>query len=135
VNTITCAGDLYLLLSAHTKELGQRLWTEGLVQAPEDITLGVMVLTAAANSLISGQWRVEPLFRVAWPEVFPLLQPPAIDRAVTDWIQRSVPDKERESFAQAYLTPILQDYDFEMRSFSGQNPPQMQLVKFFMFNE
>ncbi len=135
VNTITCAGDLYQLLSAHTKELGQRLWTEGLVQAPEDITLGVMVLTAAANSLISGKWRVEPLSRVAWPEVFPLLQPPAIDRAVTDWIQRSVPDKERESFAQAYLAPILRDYDFEMRSFSGQNPPQMQLVKFFMFNE
>jgi hypothetical protein len=106
-----------------------------MVQAPEDITLGVMVLTAAANSLISGKWSVAPLSRVAWPEVFPLLQPSAIDRAVMDWIDRSVADKERKSFAQAYLTPILRDYDFEMRAFSGQNPPQMQLVKFFMFNE
>ncbi len=105
------------------------------MQAPEDITLGVMVLTAAANSLISGKWRAAPLSRVAWPEVFPLLQPPAIDRAVMDWVHRSVPDRERKSLAQAYLTPILRDYDFEMRPFSGQNPPEMQLVKFFMFSE
>ncbi|MGO9019168.1 MAG: DUF6178 family protein [Syntrophobacteraceae bacterium] len=135
VDTITCAGDLYQLLSAHTREPGQRLWTEGMVQAPEDITLGVMVLTAAANSLISGKWSIAPLSRAAWPEVFPLLHPSAIDRAVMDWIDRSVADKERKSFAQAYLTPILRDYDLEMRPFSGRNPPQMQLVKFFMFNE
>jgi hypothetical protein len=135
VDVITCAGDLYELLSAHTREPGQRLWTEGQVQAPEDITLGVMVLTAAANSLISGKWRAAPLSRAAWPEVFPLLQPPAIDRAVMDWVQHSVPDRERKPFAQAYLMPILRDYDFEMRPFSGQNPPEMQLVKFFMFSE
>ncbi len=135
VDVITCAGDLYQLLSAHTREPGQRLWTEGQVQAPEDVTLGVMVLTAAANSLISGKWRAAPLSRAAWPEVFPLLQPSAIDRAVMDWVHRSVPDRERKSLAQAYLTPILRDYDFEMRPFSGQNPPEMHLVKFFMFSE
>jgi hypothetical protein len=135
VDVITCAGDLYQLMSDHTRTPGQRLWTEGQVRAPEDVTLGVMVLTAAANSLISGRWRAAPLSRVAWPEVFPLLQPPAIDRAVMDWVHRSVPDRERKSLAQAYFTPILRDYDFEMRPFSGQNPPEMQLVKFFMFSE
>jgi hypothetical protein len=135
VDVITCAGDLYQLMSDHTRTPGQRLWTEGQVRAPEDVTLGVMVLTAAANSLISGRWRAAPLSRVAWPEVFPLLQPPAIDRAVMDWVHRSVPDRERKSLAQAYFTPILRDYDFEMRPFSGQNPPEMQLVKFFMFGE
>ena len=115
VDVITCAGDLYQLVSDHTRTPGQRLWTEGQVQAPEDITLGVMVLTAAANSLISGKWRAAPLSHAAWPEVFPLLQPPAIDRAVMDWVHRSVPDRERKSLAQAYLAPILRDYDFEMR--------------------
>ena len=135
VDVITCAGDLYQLLSAHTREPGQRLWTDGQVRAPEDITLGVMVLTAAANSLISGKWRAAPLARAAWPEVFSLLQPHAIDRAVMEWVHRSVPDRERKSLAQAYLTPILRDYDFEMRPFSGQNPPEMHLVKFFMFSE
>jgi hypothetical protein len=135
VDVITCAGDLYELVRDHTGTPGQRLWTEGQVRAPEDITLGVMVLTAAANSLISGKWSAAPLSHLAWPEVFPLLQPPAIDRAVMDWVHRSVPERERKSLAQAYLTPILRDYDFEMRTFSGQNPPEMQLVKFFMFSE
>jgi hypothetical protein len=46
-----------------------------------------------------------------------------------------VPERERKSLAQAYLTPILRDYDLEMRPFSGQNPPEMHLVKFFMFSE
>ncbi|MGA2027101.1 MAG: DUF6178 family protein, partial [Syntrophobacteraceae bacterium] len=135
VDVITCAGDIYQLASDHTRTPGQRLWTEGQVQAPEDVTLGVMVLTAAANFLISGNWRAAPLSHAAWPEVFPLLQPPAIDRAVMDWVHRSVPDRERKSLAQAYLAPILQDYDFEMRPFSGQNPPEVRLVKFFMFSE
>ncbi|HYA41778.1 MAG TPA: DUF6178 family protein [Syntrophobacteraceae bacterium] len=135
VDVITCAGDLYQLLSAHTSDPGQRLWTDGQVRAPEDITLGVMVLTAAANSLISGKWRAAPLARAAWPEVFSFLQPHAIDRAVMDWVDRSVPNRERKSLGQAYLTPILRDYDLEMRPFSAQNPPEMHLVKFFMFSE
>ena len=135
VDVITCAGDLYQLLSDRTRTPGQRLWSEGQVRAPEDITLGVMVLAAAANFLISGKWSAAPLSQAAWPEVFPLLQPSFIDRAVMDWVHRSVPDTERRSLAQAYLTPILRDYDFEMRPFSWQNPPEMQLVKFFMFSE
>jgi hypothetical protein len=135
VDVISGAGDLYTLLGAHTKDPGQRLWTGGLVRAPEDITLGVLVLTAAANFLISGKWAPEPLLRGAWPEIFPFLKPAAVDRAVMDWIDRSVPDSERRSFAAGYLAPILRDYELEMRPFSDRNPPEMQLVKFFMFSE
>ena len=85
----------------------------------EDITLGVMVLTAAANFLISGKWEAEPLSYRSWPEIFPSLQPSDIDSAVMDWAHRAVPDLERRSLAQAYLAPLLRDYDFEMRPFSG----------------
>ncbi len=135
VDVISGAADLYQLLGADPKELGQRLWTEGQVHGPQDITLGAMVLTAAANSMISGQWRAEPLSRAAWPEVFPLLQPAAIDRAIMDWVHRSVPDKKRRSLAEAYLIPILRDYDFELRPFSWRNVPEAHLVRFFMFSE
>ena len=105
------------------------------VCSTQDITLGAMVLTAAANSMISGQWRAEPLSRAAWPKVFPLLQPAAIDRAIMDWVHRSVPDKKRRSLAEAYLIPILRDYDFELRPFSWRNVPEAHLVRFFMFSE
>ncbi len=133
MDVIDGVGDLYRSLAIDPKELGARLWTEGLVRAPEDITLGAMVLTAAANCLISGKWEAEPLSHAAWPEVFRLLKPPEIDRVVMDWVHRTVFDRERRSLGEAYLVPILRDYDLEMRPFSGQNPPEAYLVKFFMF--
>ena len=135
VDVIEGAGDLYRSLGASQKKLGPGLWTEGQVRVPEDITLGVMVLTAAANCLIFGKWEAEPLSRVAWPEVFALLRPPEIGRVIMDWVQRTVPDAAGKSLGEAYLVPILREYDFEMRPFSGQNPPEAQLAKFFMFSE
>ena len=137
VDVIEAAGDIYQLLRAHTKMPGPgpRLWTEGQVRAPEDITIGVLVITAAANFLTSGRWAAEPLSRSDWPKVFPLVSPGAVQTAVMDWVRRSLPDAERLSLAESYLIPILRDYELEMRPFSGQNPPEMELVKFFMFGE
>ncbi len=134
VDMIAAAGEIYRLLGPVPGEIGPRLWSEGQVHAPEDITLGIAVLTAAANFLIGGKWEVEPLSYRSWPKVFSLLQPPDIDAAVMDWVHRGL-GPERRSLAQAYLAPLLRDYDFEMRPFSEHNPPEPALVKFFMFSE
>jgi len=135
VSVISGAGELYKLLSADINDPGQRLWADGLVRSPEDITLGVMVLSAAANSLISGRWRVEPLLYGAWPELFPLLQPPALGMAIMDWVRRSVLDREKRVLAESYLVPVIRDYEVEMGPFSAQTPPEAHLVKYFMFSE
>ncbi|HYA41353.1 MAG TPA: DUF6178 family protein [Syntrophobacteraceae bacterium] len=136
VDVIGGAGRLHQLLGgASAWDPAQRLWTGGQVSAPEDITLGVLVLMAAANFLISGKWAAEPLSRAAWPEIFPLLKPSAVEGAVLDWIRRTVRGEKRKSFAGAYLIPILRDYESEMRPFSDQNPPETHMVKFFMFSE
>jgi len=135
VDVINNAGDLFRPLDADPVEIAPRLWSDGQVRALEDITLGVMILTAAANFVMSGKWEAEPLSYRSWPEVFPSLQPSDIDRAVMDWAYRVVPGFEKRSFAQAYLVPLLRDYDFEMRPFSDFNPPEPHLVKFFMFSE
>jgi hypothetical protein len=134
VDVITAAGDLYRVLAPDPKEIGLRLWAEGQVRVPEDITLGVAVLTAAANFLINGKWVAEPLSYQSWPKVFSFLQPCDIDSAVMDWVHRVI-GLERRSLAEAYLTPLLRDYDFEMRPFSEYNPPEPSLVKFFMFSQ
>ncbi len=134
VEVITNAGDLYRLLGKDLKELGPMLWTGGQVRALEDITLGALVLTAAANFLFAGKWKVEPLSYLSWPEIFPLVQPSDIDRAVMDWVHSVIPESERRSHVKAYLVPILRDFDFEMRPFAGQNPPEPHLVNFFMFS-
>ena len=103
------------------------------MRALEDITLGALVLTAAANFLFAGKWKVEPLSYLSWPEIFPLVQPSDIDRAVMDWVHSVIPESERRSHVKAYLVPILWDFDFEMRPFAGQNPPEPHLVNFFVF--
>jgi hypothetical protein len=135
IDVIGAAGNLYRLLGAQIVETGKILWTDGQVRAPEDITLGVMVLTAAANFISSGKWTAEPLSRTAWKEIFPVVKPSAINSAVTDWIDRSIPDEKVRSLAGTYLIPVLRDYEEEMGPFSDLNPPEMQLVKFFMFSE
>jgi hypothetical protein len=134
VDVINAAGELHRALGADPKEIGPRLWSEGQVHRPEDITLGVTVLTAAANFLIGGKWEPEPLSYKSWPKAFPLLQPPDIDSAIMDWLYR-VLNPDAGSFAQAYLMTLLRDYDFEMRPFSEHNPPEPAMVKFFMFGE
>ncbi len=135
VDVITRAGDLYEALHADPKELGARLWAEGQVHVLEDITLGVMVLTAAANFLISGKWVVEPLSHASWPDVFPLLQPPEVERAVKGWVNSILPGPEEKALAEKYLVPVLREYHLDMQPFSAQSPPDAHLVKFFMFSE
>jgi hypothetical protein len=135
VDVITAAGYLYEALSTDPRGLEPGLWDDGQVRALEDITLGVMICTAAAQFLSSGKWDVEPLSVGDWPRLFPLLQPDDIDRAVMDWAFGTMPDQPKRVLAEAYLSTILRDYDFEMRSFSGQNPPEPQMVKFFLFRE
>jgi hypothetical protein len=135
VDVITAAGYLYGALSADPRSIEPVLWKEGQIRLLEDITLGVLILTAAAQFLASGSWRVEPLAVSQWPRLFPRLLPSEIDKVVMDWAFASVPDRKYRVFAEAYLSPILRDYDFEMRPFCGQNPPEPEMVKSFMFRE
>lgn len=135
VDLITAAGYLYKALSADPQGIEPELWKDGQIRLLEDITLGVMVLTAAAQFLSSGEWKAEPLDVHEWPHLFPRLQPAEIDRVVMDWAFRSVPDLKNRASAEAYLSPILRDYSLEMGSFSGLNLPEPQMVEFFMFKE
>ncbi len=128
VDVVTGAGELYMLLSGSMNET---------VPEPrgEDATLGMLVMTAAANLLFSGKWSPKSLPQTSWPEIFPFVQPQAIGGAVMGWVERSVSGGKRKSLAKAYLDPILRDYDTEMSAFSPQNPPDPQLVSFFIFTE
>lgn len=135
VDVITGAGGIYSALGKDPRDLEPLLWPEALVQSLEDITLGVMVFTAAANLLTKGNWTVDPLPAGSWPDDFSKLQPAELDRVVMDWVYKQISEQGERNLAEAYLAPILRDYDFEMRSFSSANPPEPQMVKFFLFRE
>lgn len=133
VDAITAVGPLYNALGADPSAIQPRLWAQGQIRSVEDITVGVLVLTAAARFLYHGNRIPEPLPAAEWPAIFPLLQPTEIDRVVMDWVHLVIADQQARGLAVEYLTPVLRDYETEMRPFSGLNPPEPQLVRFFMF--
>ncbi len=135
VDVITGAGILYEKLQADVVELESKLWPEGQVNNRDEITLGIMVLTAAAQYLSAGEWRVAPLSVKQWPALFPLLQPARMEKTVLERIYDTISDSDKRSLAEAYLRPILDDYSSEMGQFTADTPPEPQLVRFFMFRE
>lgn len=135
VDVIIGAGILYEQLQADLVGLESKLWPEGQVNNRDEITLGIMVLTAAAQYLSAGEWRVAPLSVKQWPALFPQLQPAPMEEAILERIYDTISDSDKRSLAEAYLRPILDDYSSEMGQFTADSPPEPQLVKFFMFLE
>lgn len=135
VAVITAAGCLCKALETDPRDLEPGLWKEAQVHAVEDITIGVMILTAAARYRATGNWKVAPLPVGDWPGYFKLLQPADMDKAVMDWAYGTAGNSESKALVEAYLTPVLRDYEKEMRNFSGDSPPDPYLTPFFMFEE
>ncbi len=133
IDVITAAGLLYTALGVEPRDIQPRLWTQGQIRSVEDITVGVLVLTAAARFLYSGKQVPEPLPASKWDSIFPLLQQADIDRAVMEWVHRVIADPQKREQAAEYLTPVLRDYEGEMRPFSALNQPEPQMVRFLMF--
>jgi hypothetical protein len=126
VSVIEAAGELY-------RALGPGLWPEAQVRTVEDITVGVMVLTAAARMTAEGKFRCAPLPVRGWPEMFPLLDRSELGRVIGQWMEEAIPDPQKRRLAADYLEPVLADYEAEIRPFSETNPPEARLVRFFMF--
>ncbi len=123
---VTGAGELYRLMVPSPGE-------PGLQAQGEELTLGMVILTAAANLLVYGDWSPKPLPQASWPQIFPLVQPQAIGDAVREWIERFVTGEKRKSLARAYCEPILREYASETSGFLPHNPPKPELVRFFLF--
>jgi len=115
------------------EELELILWPEGQIREVQDVTLGVLVLTAAAGFITRGTWAPFPLEVKAWEDIFPLLTGSRVKRAVKEWHRHLVPDPKDASRVEIYLKSLLDEYDREMEGFSEDNVPDPQFVKFFLF--
>jgi len=135
VDVISAMGPLVESLSMQPEELSSRLWQQGQIRRLEDVTLGVMIWTAAANFQIDGRWEVEPIRVNRWPEIFGLLGPEVMAQSIRSWVERIVHDERQGELAAAYLNPLFQEYAQEMSSFFPASSPDPRLVKFFMFEE
>jgi hypothetical protein len=135
VDVISAMGPLVESLSIQPEELSSRLWQQGQVRGFEDVTLGVMIWTAAANFQIDGRWEVEPIRVNRWPEIFGLLGPELMEQSIRSRVERIVHEEPQRKLVAAYLNPLFHEYAQEMSSFFPGNPPDARLVKFFIFEE
>lgn len=116
-------------------ELQERLWQEGQILRFEDVTVGGLIFTAAAQLQLTGTWEVAPLKVTQWAGAFGRLQPEAIEQSVRAWVERSIPEPPQRELVETYLGPLFQEYAQEMLPFTPEHPPDPRLVKFFMFEE
>lgn len=133
IDVLSALGPLFQDLGVEPAELSERLWQHGQIRSLEDVTLGVMIWTAAAHSRISGGWEVVPIAVERWPEIFGLLGPEALEQAIHAWVERIIPEARQRELAGTYLVPLLEEYVREMTSFFPDHPPDPGMVKFFMF--
>lgn len=135
IDVMIAAGYLFKALGADLKALEPKLWEESQVSSIEDVSLGVMVFTAAAQFLSAGEWIVEPLPAAGWPDLFPLLDAGAMEKAILEWVRGILPESKKRELVREYLSPLLRDYIAEIEAFRGKEPPEAHLFPYFMFQE
>jgi hypothetical protein len=133
LESICALGPLFKDLRVEPVQLGEILWEHGQIRRLEDVTLGVMIWTAAAHSLSGGGWEVAPIEVEKWPELLGLLGPDLMERRLRARVERIIPDARQRDLAWAYLAPLLEEYGREMTAFSPEYPPDPRLVKLFIF--
>lgn len=112
-----------------------RLWSQGQIRRVEDLTIGVLIFTGAAQLASSGVWRMEPLAVDAWAGIFPLVQPSSLHAVIRDVAARTPADERQKKRMWAYLDWLMREYAEEMQAFSSRNVPDPRLVRHFVFSQ
>ena len=135
VDVISALGPLFDGLPVEPAQLSEKLWAQAQIRRIEDVTLGSMIWTAAAQFQSGGRWEVQPIKVKNWYGLFGRLGSPVMEQSIRSWVERIVPDAPRRNLVEAYLDPLFQEYAREMSPFSPEDPPDPALVRFFIFEE
>jgi hypothetical protein len=133
VDVIIALGSVFMGLKVDPAQLPTCLWANGQVRQLEDVTLGKLLWTAAANQLWLQRWEVEPLPVSAWGEVFPLLSAGAMEQVITAWLAKVVLQNDHRRLVATYVTPLLRAYGEELASFAPHQAPDPRFMSFFLF--
>lgn len=134
VEMISALGLVYGALDPQPDRLVQSLWPRGVVGSLEDVTMGVMVWTACANSILARGWEVSPIPRHEWQLLFPKAAPASLRESLHAWIDEHAPSPLDRSRIEAYLQPIFSAYEEEVSGFLEEGRlPDPEMVRFFLF--
>lgn len=134
VEMIAAVGRLYDVLNPQPERLESSIWPHGVVGRLEDVTLAGMVWTACGNSILRGEWDVEPISLKQWPHLFPRATPEMVRAALHSWIDAQMHSSLNRSRVEAYMQPVFNAYEREMGEFLTEGRlPDPELVRFFIF--
>lgn len=136
VRMIESVGVFHDALDPDLEHLKEKFWAQGQARDLEEVTIGIMILTAIAGFIDHGQRVLEPIPLSRWPRLFHHLEPEVLRRELRAWIDMLFEDSLNRRSAEDYLQPILQAYDREIAPFViREEPPDPRFVRFFLFTE
>ncbi|MDH4320939.1 MAG: DUF6178 family protein [Desulfobulbaceae bacterium] len=115
------------------EQLAARLSRKGQIHNLNDITLGSLLFTGAANELWTGSFEISALPLPLWGDIAPLLAPEAMAKAITARLRTMLAGNVLLPDAEAYLQPLLDRYRQEMGHRTALPDPRM--MPFLLFTE
>jgi len=134
VAVVASLGPLFFGLPVSPEDLRERLWPEGQVRILEEVTLGVLLFTAAGTKFLAGSWAVEPIPLSLWPRLFQEATLERVEAVFQEELHRRIEDPASQRLAWMYLASLLDRYREETEHFSANNPPDPRLMSFFLFD-
>lgn len=134
VAVVESVGPLFDAVGATVEDLQGKLWLEGQVRVLEEVTLGVLLLTAAGTALLTERWTMKPIPLAQWPRLFGRATPQRMETLLQEIVQAKIQDSEQRRLAWIYVDGLLQRYSEETESFDSHNPPDARLMSLFLFD-
>ncbi len=134
VAVVESLGPLFSGLSISAEDLPDKLWPEGQVRILEEVTLGVLLFTAAGTQLLTGSWAVSPIPLPLWPGLFRQATLQRLEALFQDEVRRRIEDPAARRLAWMYVASLLDRYQEETEDFTAENPPDPRLMSFFLFD-
>lgn len=133
VAVVESVGPLFAALQVAAEDLQGRLWPEGQVRVLEDVTLGVLLFTAAGMKLLQGTWAAHPVPVSQWPTLFSKATPDRLEGVFQDAVSSGIKDPAVRRLAWMYVSSLLDRYREETEAFGPQNCPDPRLMSLFLF--
>lgn len=134
VAVVESLGPLFSGLPVTAEDIQERLWPEGQVRILEEVTLGVLLFTAAGTKFLKGSWAVEPIPVSLWPALFKEATPEKVEAVFQEEVRRLIQDPVSRRLAWMYVSSLLDRYREETESFTADNPPDPRLMSFYLFD-
>ncbi|ROQ89805.1 DUF6178 family protein [Desulfosoma caldarium] len=134
VAVVESVEPLFDVVQVTVEDLQGKLWLEGQVRVLEEVTLGVLLLTAAGTALLTERWTMKPIPLAQWPRLFSRATPQRLETLLQEIVHSKIQDSQQRRLAWIYVDGLLQKYREETESFAPHNAPDARLMSLFLFD-